>query len=156
MVVQTIGIIHYSVQHKLMIVPPLVLFDPSISPSPLLPAGVVVWAIRDPHHIQISRVKGSVFMQFQFANCLGLVGVRTMSTGSKCIFRDWSLLILWPLLLKHTAPDCTFTWCWAGGPTDHLSWCTQRHQLLVRGRRAYRSPLQGHRLTKKFNVLLNW
>ncbi len=58
MVVQAIGI----VLDKLMIVPPLMLFDPSISASPLLPAGVEVWAIRDLHHIQISRVEGSVFM----------------------------------------------------------------------------------------------
>ncbi len=39
-----------------MIVSLLMLFDPSISASPLLPAGVGVWAIRDPYHMQISVV----------------------------------------------------------------------------------------------------
>ncbi len=38
------------------------------------------------------------------------------------------------------APRGTNSWYGAGGPTEYHSWCTQSHQLLVRGQRAYRSP----------------
>ncbi len=52
-----------------MVVLPLMLFDPSIGASPLLPAGVGLWAISNLHHIQISRVKGSVFMDCRIETC---------------------------------------------------------------------------------------
>ena len=45
---------------------------------------------------------------------------------------------------SHCEPRGTNSWYGAGGPKDHLSWCTQRHQLMVYGRKAYGPPLLVH------------
>ncbi len=49
---------------------------------------------------------------------------------------------LWAIIPGE--PRGTNSWYRTGGPTDHLSWCTQRHQLMVQGRREYRPPLLVH------------